>query len=217
MRILTVLTQLTHLGILFFLVPLTALSTTVVKAPQDAHIGTALKHIPDGDLSPQPSAQPFSTQSIVNRRPIPNSTDPTSQPYTPYTFRLLRLRTILASPKAVEYVYTALERACQSFASSLFDYDLLYDEDLALHLGDFTLQFQDVAEQLSMLAVKTVIMKLIQMLQKGLLGFVEGELIDAQAGVRMIFAFGVLGGAFGNWDLRKRTVGENGRPSLVSG
>lgn len=114
-------------------------------------------------------------------------------------------------------MYKALERACESFASSLFDYDLLYDEDLALHLGDFTLQFQDVAEQLSMLAVKTVLMKLIQMLQKGLLGFVEGELIDARAGVRMIFAFGVLGGAFGNWDLRKRTAGENGRTSLASG
>ena len=195
MRILPILTQVTHLGLLFSLVPLTALCATGVKAFHGAHNATALKHIRDGDYSIQPSTQPFSTQPIVNRRPSPNSTIPTPQPYT---FRLFRLRTILTSPKEVEYLYRALERTCQLFASSLFDYDLLYGQDLALHLGDFTLQFQDVAEQLSMLAMKTVVMKLFQMLQKGLLGFVEGELIDAQAGVRMIFAFGVLGGAFGN-------------------
>ena len=214
MRILPVLTQATHLGVLFCLVPLTALGATVVKAPQDAHIGTALKHVRDGDYFPQPSTQPFSTEPIVNHGPSPNSTIPISQPYT---LCLRQLHTILASPQTIEYVYRALERALQVFAYSLFDYDLLYDQDLALHLGDFTLQFQDVAEQLSVLAVKTVMLKLIQMLQKGLLGFLEGELIEGQAEVRMIFAFGVLGGAFGDWEMRKRNVGESGRTSLASG
>ena len=210
MRILPVLTQATHLGLL---VPLTALSATVVTAAQDAHIGTALKDIRDEDYFPQPSTQPFSTQPIVNRRPSPNSTIPISEPFT---FRLLQLHTILASPKTVQYVHNLLERALQVFAYSLFDYDLLYNQDLALHLGDFTLQFQDVAEHLSMLAVKTVMLKLIQMLQKGLLGFFEGELIEGQAELRMIFAFGVLGGAFGDWEMRKRNFGEGGRTSLAS-
>ena len=67
-----------------------------------------------------------------------------------------------------------------------------------------------------MLAVKTVMLKLIQMLQKGLLGFFEGELIEGQAELRMIFAFGVLGGAFGDWEMRKRNFGEGGRTSLAS-
>ena len=53
-----------------------------------------------------------------------------------------------------------------------------------------------MVEQLNMLAVKAVVMKLLQMVMKGLLGFVKGEMVDAQAGVKMIFAFGVLGGGF---------------------
>ena len=211
MRILPVLTQATQLGLL---VPLTVLSATVVQSHQDAHTGTALNHIRDEDYFPQPSTQPFSTQPIVNRRPSPNSTIPISQPYT---FRLRQLRTILASPKTVAYVHKILERTLEVLAYSLFDYDLLYDQNLALHIGDFTLQFQDVAEQLSVLAVKTVMLKLIQMLQEGLLGFMEGELIEGQAEVRMIFAFGVLGGAFGDWEMGKRNVGESGRTSLAGG
>ena len=214
MRILPVLTQATHLGLLFSIVPLTALTAPELPPPQKAHIATALKHIRDEDYFPQPSTQPFSTQPIVNRRPSPNSTVPISGPYT---FRLRQLRTILASPKTVAYVHKTLERTLEVLAYSLFDYDVLYDQDLALHIGDFTLQFQDVAEQLSVLAVKTVMLKLIQMLQNGLLGFVEGELIEGQAEVRMIFAFGVLGGAFGDWEMRKRNVGESGRTGLASG
>ena len=212
MRILPVLTQATHLGLLVPLTTLSATTVVVVQAShsQDGHTGTAaLKDVhDDGDYFPQPSTQPFSTQPIVNRRPSPNSTIPTLQPYT---FGLRRLHTILASPETVQRVHQLLERALQVFAYSLFDYEVLYNQNLALHLGDFTLQFQDVAEQLSVLAVKTVMMKLIQMLQKGLLGFVEGELIEGQAEVRMIFAFGVIGGAFGDWEMRKRDVGEGGR------
>lgn len=213
MRILPVLTQATHLGLLFPLVPSTALSATVITPHQDAHIGHPPKHIRDEDHLPQPSTQPFSTQPILNHQPSPNSTTPISQPYT---FRLRQLHLILASPKTVAYVHKTLEHALEVLAYSLFDYDLLYDQDLALHIGDFTLQFQDVAEQLSVLAVKTVMLKVIQMLQKGLLGFLEGELIGGQAEVRMIFAFGVVGGAFGDWEMRKRTVGESGRTSLAS-
>ena len=54
-----------------------------------------------------------------------------------------------------------------------------------------------MAETLNILAIKAVLTKLLQMVMKGLLGFVKGEMVDAQAGVRMIFAFGVLGGGYG--------------------
>ena len=47
-----------------------------------------------------------------------------------------------------------------------------------------------------MLAVKAVVMRLLGMAARGLLGFVEGEVVDVTAGVRMIFTFGVVGG----WD-----------------
>ena len=213
MRIPPILSQAAQLGLLVSLVPLTA-TVVVVQASQDAPIGTALKDVRDGDYFPQPSTQPFSTGPIVNGLPSLNSTSPISQAYTIY---LRQLHTILASPETIEYAHRTLERALQVFASALFDYDLLYDQDLALHIGDFTLQFQDVAEHLSMLAVKTVIMKLIQMLQKGLLGFFEGELIEGHAEVRMIFAFGVIGGAFGDWEMRKRNVGGDGRNPFASG
>ena len=216
MRILPILSQAAQLGLLVSVVPVTALSATAVvdQASQDAHIGTALKHVRDGDYFPQPSTQPFSTGPIVNGLPSPNTTTSISQTYT---ICLRQLHSILGSPETIEYAHRTLERALQVLASALFDYDLLYDQDLALHIGDFTLQFQDVAEHLSVLAVKTVIMKLIQMLQKGLLGYFEGELIGGHAEVRMIFAFGVIGGAVGDWDLRKRNVGEGGRTGLASG
>ena len=34
-------------------------------------------------------------------------------------------------------------------------------------------------------------------------------MVDAQAGVRLIFTFGVVGGYYGNWELRRRRVGES--------
>ena len=42
-----------------------------------------------------------------------------------------------------------------------------------------------------MLAVKAVVMRLAQMAMRGLVGFVVGEVVDARAGVRMVFAFGL--------------------------
>lgn len=65
-----------------------------------------------------------------------------------------------------------------------------------LRFGAFTLEYYDVVEVLNILAIKAVVTKVLQMVVKGLWGFVRGEMVDAQAGVRMIFAFGVLGG----WD-----------------
>ena len=68
----------------------------------------------------------------------------------------------------------------------------------------------DVSEQLNVLAIKAVVTKLLQLVARGMLGFVSGEMVDAQAGVRMIFTFGVVGGFFGDWELRRRRVGANG-------
>lgn len=101
-----------------------------------------------------------------------------------------------------------MERTCEVFAYYLLDLDLLEEQGLVLRFGDFSFEVFDVAVHLNMLAVKAVIMKLIQMVMKGLLGFFEGEMVDAQAGVRMIFAFGVLGDGYENWELRKRRGGE---------
>ena len=54
-----------------------------------------------------------------------------------------------------------------------------------------------------MLAVKAVVMRLAQMVMRGLVGFVVGEMVDAQAGVRMVFAFGLKvrggGGVVARW------------------
>ncbi|KAM0801392.1 hypothetical protein BDR22DRAFT_820898 [Usnea florida] len=222
MRILPILSQAAQLGLLLVsVVPVTALSATVAvvdhQASEDGRIGTALKEVGNGDDFPQPSTQPFSTTGpiIVNGRPSPNST--TTSISQTYTICLRQLHSILGAPETIEYAHRTLERALQVLAAALFDYDLLYDQDLAVHIGDFTLQFQDVAEHLSVLAVKAVIMKLVQLLQKGLLGYFEGELIEGHAEVRMIFAFGVIGGALGDWEMRKRNVGEGGRTSLGSG
>ncbi len=103
-----------------------------------------------------------------------------------------------------------MERICEAFALCLLDFDLLEDQDLVMRLGHFTLEFHEVAEQLNLLAIKAVVMKLVQMITMGFLGFVSGEVVNAQAGVRMIFALGVLGGNFENWELRKRKAGEKG-------
>ena len=110
-----------------------------------------------------------------------------------------------------------MERTCEAFALYLLDFDLLDQQDLILRFGDFTLEFHAVAEHLSMLAVKAVVWKLIQMIMKGLLGFVKGEVVNAQAGVRIIFAFGVLGGGYEDWDLRKRRAGEKGMTKSSNG
>ncbi len=68
-----------------------------------------------------------------------------------------------------------------------------------------------------MLAIKAVLMKLCQMIAKGFLGFVIGEVLDVHAGVRLIFALGVLGGQYEDWDLRKRTVTEGAVTKYSSG
>lgn len=90
-----------------------------------------------------------------------------------------------------------MERTCEVFAYYLFDYDVLDAHDFVLRFGAFTLEYHDVVELLNILAIKAVLTKLLQMIMKGLLGFVKGEMVDAQSGVRMIFAFGVLGGGYG--------------------
>ena len=99
----------------------------------------------------------------------------------------------------------------------LLDLDLLEAQGLVLRFGDFTLDLYDVSEHLSMLAVKAVLVRLIQMIAKGLLGFMTGELVDAQAGVRMIFAFGVLRGDYDTGGLRKRKMSEERNINITTG
>ena len=84
-----------------------------------------------------------------------------------------------------------LERTCEVFAYYLLDLDHFEGQDLVLRVGGLTLEFHEVAERLSMLAVKAVVMRLAQMVMRGLVGFVVGEMVDARAGVRMVFAFGL--------------------------
>ena len=79
-----------------------------------------------------------------------------------------------------------------------------------LRFGDFILDLYDVSEQLNVLAIKAVVTKLLQLVARGMFGFVSGEMVNAQAGVRMIFTFAVVGGFYGNWELQRRRVGENG-------
>lgn len=171
------------LALLFFLIPLNALCATI-KPPHDVHIATSPRVIRGEEHPILPSAQP------------PTNTTTSTPPL--YTIHLLNLRTIFTSPETEQHVFRALERTCEAFAYFLLDYDFLDEQDLVLRFGDFTLEFYDVAEHLSMLAVKTVVMKLMQMITMGLLGFVNGEMVDAQAGVRIIFAFGILGGGYEN-------------------
>lgn len=103
-----------------------------------------------------------------------------------------------------------LERTCEAIAYCLLDLDLLEEQNLILRFGDLVVDFYDLTEQLSMLAMKTVLLKVMQMIAKGFLGLFRGEVINAQAGVRMLFTFSVVGGHYGNWDLRKRRAGDGG-------
>ena len=194
------------LTLLFFLIPFNALCAAI-KPRHDVKTAASPKSIRDEERPTVPSVQPSSTQPVNNGLSSPDPTTPTSPPYI---FRLIDLHAIFTSPETVKRVSKAMERTCEAFALYLLDFDLLDQQDLVLRFGDFTLEYHDVAEQLSMLAVKAVVLKLIQMITKGLLGFVEGEMVNAQAGVKMIFALGVLGGGDGDRDVRKRRAGEKG-------
>ncbi|KAL9076839.1 MAG: hypothetical protein Q9161_000824 [Pseudevernia consocians] len=201
------------LTLLFFLIPFTALCAAI-KPRHHVKTAASPKSIRDEEHPVLPSAQPFSTQPIVNGLSSTNTTTPASPPYI---FHLIDFRAIFTSPETERKVTKAMERTCEAFALYLLDFDLLDQQDLVLRFGDFTLEFHAVAEHLSMLAVKAVVLKLIQMIMKGLLGFVKGEVVNAQAGVRMIFAFGVLGGGYEDRELRKRRAGEKGMTKSSNG
>lgn len=104
----------------------------------------------------------------------------------------------------------ALDRTCEAFAFYLLDLDLLDEPDLVLRFGPFAIDFYDLALHLQMLAVKAVVMKLLELIAGGFLGFVKGEVMVAGAGTRMMFTFGVVGGQVGEWGLRRREVGGDG-------
>ena len=140
--------------------------------------------------TPQPFSftEPDSSLSSLNKTPsLPPS----------YTFRLVRFQAITDDPWSnITYfaVAKALERYYETVAFYLLDLDHLEGQDLLLRFGDLYIDFYDVVEQLSILAVKAIVRELIRLVAKGLLGFVGGELVDVDAGVRMAFAFGLVGG-----------------------
>ena len=193
-----------QLALLCFLIPLNALCAAS-EPSHDVHAAVSPTFIRGEEHGVLPSAQPFLTQPTTNL-PSPNTIPPTPPPYT---FRLLELHAILAPPEMEQYIATAMERLCEAFAYALLDLDLLADQHLVLRLGGFTLDFYDVAEQLSVLAMKAVVVKLMQMIGKGLFGFIRGEMISVRAGVRLLFAFGVLDDDYEDWGFRKRETGDN--------
>ncbi|KAF6232382.1 hypothetical protein HO173_009487 [Letharia columbiana] len=213
MQLLRISCPASQLALLFFLLHLSALCTAITL-PHDVHTVAFTKLVRHEEHPIQPSTQPFSTQPIAKALSTTNTTSPTPPLYI---FHLLDLRSIVASPETEHKVFRAMERTCEVFAYCLLDLDLLDQQDLVLRLGDFTLDFHDMAEHLSILAVKAVVMKLMQMIIKGLFGFVQGEMVDAHAGVRMIFAFGVLGVDYENRALRKRRAGEKGMTPSSNG
>lgn len=206
MRLLWVSKPASQLSLLlFFLIPLTTLCLALEPPPHPNPIATRFKHVraerkdrepeeKEQDKRPlHPSTQPFSTQLIP---PTTNQTRPLPSVTGPYAIRLDALHPILASPEILRQAFQALERFCDAIALVLVNFDLLDAQDLVLRVGALQLELRDVTEQLHMLAVKAVVMRLLGMAARGLLGFVEGEVVDVTAGVRMIFTFGVVGG----WD-----------------
>lgn len=219
MRLLPAASPAPQLSLLFFLIPLSALCAILKPPPHSVHTATYPKHLRSGekeekeeeeDYPIHPSTQPFSTQPIITTLPSsPNQTTTTPPPLP--IIHLLDLRLILTSPHTSQKAFLALERACEAIALWLLDFDLPEEQDLVLRVGAFTLELHEVAEHLSVLAVKAVVMKVLRMVLRGLLGFVEGEVVDVQAGVRMVFAFGVTGVGGEGWGVRRRsTRGEEG-------
>lgn len=170
------------------LAPALCASTT---PPHNIAIAASPKSIRDSDPAIHPSATPFPT----NPTPIPTTPPP---PPPPPTIHLLSLHLILPppflSPTPHPPIALALDRLLESLAYALLDLDLLEAQHLVLRLGAFTLDFYDVAERLSVLAIKAVLVRLARMVERGLLvGWVRGEVVDVRAGVRGVFALGVVG------------------------
>lgn len=84
-----------------------------------------------------------------------------------------------------------IERCYDVIALALIIPNLLDRDALVFHFGDLTFAFRAVAGYLSLIALKAVIRQLGQMLQRGLTGFVSGEVVDVRNEYKVLFTFGV--------------------------
>jgi len=128
---------------------------------------------------------------MITNPPTANVTSqPQDQPNR-FIFKFIRFHA-LANESPLKTIVSLLERLYDALAFILFDLSFLDEHDLTLQVGDFTLQLHCIAEYLSALAVKAVVRRLGQMLQRGLTGLVSGEVVDVGTAVRTMFVFGVV-------------------------
>jgi len=130
--------------------------------------------------------------SMITNPPTANVTSqPQDQPNR-FIFKFLRFHALLVNESPLKTIVSLLERLYDALAFILFDLSFLDEHDLTLQVRDFTLQLHCIAEYLSALAVKAVVRRLGQMLQRGLTGLVSGEVVDVGTAVRTMFVFGVV-------------------------
>lgn len=160
------------------------------KPSHDLLIATSPKSIDRRERPVPLSVQPLSIRSAI---PNNNRATLTTPPSSPYTFRLLDFRAIATSPETEAKLVAAFDRFCEACAIALLDFDLLEAQYVSVRFGDLSLNFYNVGEYVSVLAMKAVVLKLLHLIGKGLRGFFKGEVLDVQAEVRMVFTFGIRG------------------------
>ena len=162
---------------------------------QASSIGSFSRFVPPiQDKPPHQRQPPLLKKRLTYISPPPStkirynltfSTVHTVTPYTPTSpLSAIEIRHVAA-------IFEQLYQEIAFFLTDMVDEDVFEANDLCLRLGMFTLEFHSVAQYLSMLAVKAVVQRLSQMVQRGFLGFVVGEVDTLEGGVRMVFAAGV--------------------------
>lgn len=111
--------------------------------------------------------------------------------YTLVAHKVVHFISSQDSTLMIARVTTALERIYDFMAFFLVDLDVLEEHDLTLRIGGFELEVHCVADILSVLAIKAILRKLVQMGFEGLTGLVVGEVVDVTTAVRTVFAFGL--------------------------
>lgn len=181
--------------LLLLLLRLNALcAATATKPSHDVYITTSPKSIDNRERSIPLSVRPLSIQPATtnnHNRATPNTT--TAPPSSPYTFRQFDFRAIATSPETEAKLVAALDRFCEACAIALLDFDLLEAQYFSLRFGDLSLDFYNIGEYVSVLAMKAVVLKLLHMIGKVLRGFLKGEILDVHAELRLVFTFGVRG------------------------
>lgn len=183
---------------LLLLLPLRLNALCPAATPKPSHdllIATSPKSIDRRERPVPLSVQPLSIRPTTrNNHPATlNTTTTPPPPPSPYTFRLLDFRAIATSPETEAKLVAAFDRFCEACAIALLDFDLLEAQYVSVRFGDLSLNFYNVGEYVSVLAMKAVVLQLLHLIGKGLRGFFKGEVLDVQAEVRMVFTFGIRG------------------------